>query len=291
MPLLPLAVRLEAMRFLTPVRIGEVATATARTAYTSERSLLVTVHVWAEDVLRASRRLSNIASVWYVCSSAETRGDDDVVVLPMPPLTAETLSDRAMWARGQALYAARPPAHPHAAAPVATSSSTRVEAAPGSPAASVSDLIHVIHPSDCSLRGFLYGGVTLKLMDNVAGVCAARHVRGGVVTAGIDPINLVSPARVGELVHAQARVNFCSARSMEIDVRVWAESLGGYRLCSQGLFTMVAMGPGGIQPVPALVPLSDADRAVEAEGRARYMQRKAERAAAAAAAAATGGSH
>jgi len=44
-------------------------------------------------------------------------------------------------------------------------------------------------PSDCYSNGQVQGGVVLKLMDNAAGVVAARHCRSNVVTVNIDAVN------------------------------------------------------------------------------------------------------
>ena len=50
---------------------------------------------------------------------------------------------------------------------------------------SQSSLIHSVQPSDCIDNGYVLGGVTMKLMDEVAGIVAFRHCRTNVVTASI----------------------------------------------------------------------------------------------------------
>lgn len=48
----------------------------------------------------------------------------------------------------------------------------------------------MLHPSDCNKAGFAAGGVTMKMMDNVAGIVAFRHCRSNVVTASVGKMFL-----------------------------------------------------------------------------------------------------
>ena len=56
---------------------------------------------------------------------------------------------------------------------------------------SQSSLIHSVQPSDCTSAGFVLGGVTMKMMDEVAGICAFRHCKSNVVTASIGKCVIV----------------------------------------------------------------------------------------------------
>jgi acyl-CoA hydrolase len=76
---------------------------------------------------------------------------------------------------------------------------------------------------DVNLYGTVHGGVLMKFVDDVAGAAAARHCGGTAVTAAIDEIVFLEPVRVGDLVHAQAQVNWTGHTSMEVGVRVTAE--------------------------------------------------------------------
>ena len=57
---------------------------------------------------------------------------------------------------------------------------------------SQSSLIHSVQPSDCTSAGFVLGGVTMKMMDEVAGIVAFRHCKSNVVTASIGNFLTVS---------------------------------------------------------------------------------------------------
>jgi len=56
---------------------------------------------------------------------------------------------------------------------------------------SQSSLIHSVQPSDCTSAGFVLGGVTMKMMDEVAGIVAFRHCKSNVVTASIGKFLVV----------------------------------------------------------------------------------------------------
>lgn len=51
--------------------------------------------------------------------------------------------------------------------------------------ASQSSFIHSVQPSECGSLGFVYGGVIMKMMDELAGLVAFRHCKTNVVTASI----------------------------------------------------------------------------------------------------------
>jgi acyl-CoA hydrolase len=76
---------------------------------------------------------------------------------------------------------------------------------------------------DANLHGNIHGGVIMKLVDDAAGVVAARHSGGRAVTAAMDEMVFLVPVHIGDLVHAHAQVNWAGRTSMEIGVRVDAE--------------------------------------------------------------------
>lgn len=53
---------------------------------------------------------------------------------------------------------------------------------------SASTLTHSVQASDCNIFNYCYGGVTMKLMDNVAGMVAFRHTHCNIVTASIGKL-------------------------------------------------------------------------------------------------------
>jgi acyl-CoA hydrolase len=94
---------------------------------------------------------------------------------------------------------------------------------PRAVAASRCTLSRIMTALDANLHGNIHGGVIMKLVDDAAGVVAARHSGGRAVTAAMDEMVFLVPVHIGDLVHAHAQVNWAGRTSMEIGVRVEAE--------------------------------------------------------------------
>jgi acyl-CoA hydrolase len=133
---------------------------------------------------------------------------------------------------------------------------------------------------DANSAGFVHGGIVMKLCDEVAGIAAIRHCRSRVVTAAMDRMTFILPVNVGELVTCKARVNAAWRTSMEVGVRVEAESpmTGECRHTSTAYLTMVAVDKAGTPaPVPPLTAERDAERRRQREAELRRRNRLAER--------------
>ena len=234
-PIITALVRLEKMDFLQPMFVGEVAQLHAAATYSTPHSLEVKVEVWAENVVKDIRRHTNTASLWYVgiisredypqeLKGKSLRGN----VAVMPPL--EGLSEEEREA-GRVRYEAQKDARKVCGATNSPHSNTPFhvyyhpeEMEQHTVMASQTTLANVVLPSDCAISGHMLGGALMKMMDNAAGICAARHCRrGSVVTACIDVVNFHEAVMNGEIVFVTARLIFTSAKSMEIEVRggVW----------------------------------------------------------------------
>ncbi|XP_057355644.1 cytosolic acyl coenzyme A thioester hydrolase isoform X6 [Manis pentadactyla] len=125
-------------------------------------------------------------------------------------------------------------------------------------------------------------GVTMKLMDEVAGIVAARHCKTNIVTASVDAINFHDKIRKGCVITISGRMTFTSNKSMEIEVLVDADpvvdnSQKRYRAAS-AFFTYVSLNQEGRSlPVPQLVPKTEDEKKRFEEGKGRYLQMKAKR--------------
>lgn len=108
-------------------------------------------------------------------------------------------------------------------------------------------LIDMVFPGDANHHGTLFGGVGLAHLDKVAFLSASRHARRAVVTAGCERIDFAAPARIGEMVEATGRVVRTGRSSLGVEVELHAEALltGERRLCTRGLFNMVALREDG----------------------------------------------
>jgi acyl-CoA hydrolase len=146
--------------------------------------------------------------------------------------------------------------------------------------ASHAELIRWMGIGDANLAGLVHGGVVMKMCDEAAAIAALRHCGARVVTAGVDRMTFVEPINVGELLSCSAKVNAAWRTSMEVGVRVEAESprSGERRHTSTAYITMVALDEQGKPtPVPDLVADTETEVRRRREAELRRANRLAER--------------
>lgn len=135
-------------------------------------------------------------------------------------------------------------------------------------------------PSDANPAGNVFGGEILKQIDLVAGLVAQRHAQTNTVTASIDKVNFLKPVYVGNALVLNARLNYVSRSSMEIEIKVEAEDfVNNIRtLTGTAFVTVVALDKEGKPTqVPELLLETDEDKIKFAEGKVRMEQRAKER--------------
>jgi len=132
-------------------------------------------------------------------------------------------------------------------------------------------------PAQANPAGFVHGGELMKLMDNAAGVTAARHSDSYVVTALVNEIQFFQPVRVGSLVLVYATITFVSRSSMEVQIEVHTENLDDEKRIKAltAYYTMVAVdNEGRSKPVPPLIIYTEEEEKLFNEGMQRYNARK-----------------
>jgi acyl-CoA hydrolase len=135
-------------------------------------------------------------------------------------------------------------------------------------------------PLDANPAGNVHGGVVVKIIDEAAGVVAARHSRSNVVTASIDRMDFHNPVFVGDVLFFKASLNLVGKTSMEIGVRVEAENVitGVVRHAASAYLTYVALDPNGKpREVPPLILETEEERRRNGEARRRRDVRLAEK--------------
>jgi acyl-CoA hydrolase len=140
------------------------------------------------------------------------------------------------------------------------------------PRASRSRTEQVVLPGLTNVHGTVFGGILTQWIDIAAGISAARHAKGPVVTASMDRLHFLTPVHLGEVVTVEAQVNFAGTTSMEIGVRVFAEdrTFSTRRQTTRAYLTFVAVdGEGRPRPVPALRLETADDRRRFADARRR----------------------
>lgn len=126
-----------------------------------------------------------------------------------------------------------------------------------SPQESATEMTELVLPSDTNALGTIFGGKIMSWIDIAAAIAAGRHARRIVVTASIDALHFLAPAKVGNVIHVRAMVNDANRTSMEIGVRVESENpLTGERVHTASCYTtFVALDDlGRPTPVPPILP-------------------------------------
>jgi acyl-CoA hydrolase len=114
-----------------------------------------------------------------------------------------------------------------------------------------------VMPHMQNVRGDLFGGELMALVDQAAAVAAIRHAGGPAVTASIERVDFRERIPVGALVTCSATVDYVGNSSMDITVEVYAErvSSGEKRHTHTAHVVFVAVDDDGKPTrVPRLVP-------------------------------------
>jgi acyl-CoA hydrolase len=142
---------------------------------------------------------------------------------------------------------------------------------------SVGTITTFVMPHMQNIRGDLFGGELMALVDQAAAVAAIRHAGGPAVTASIDRVDFKERIPVGSLVSCEATVDFVGTTSMDITVEVYAErvSTGERRNTNQAHVVFVAIDENGRpKRVPRLVPETDEERKRYARAEAHRMSKR-----------------
>lgn len=106
-------------------------------------------------------------------------------------------------------------------------------------------------PDKANFGGKVHGGQILKMLDEVAFACASRYSGSYVVTLSVDQVVFNQAIQIGELVTFLASINYTGRTSMEVGIKVVAESITEQRVrhAITCYFTMVAVDAEG-HPIP-----------------------------------------
>jgi acyl-CoA hydrolase len=133
-----------------------------------------------------------------------------------------------------------------------------------------------VMPHMQNVRGDLFGGELMALVDQAAAVAAIRHAGGPAVTASIERVDFRERIPVGALVSCIATVDFVGNSSMDITVEVYAErvSSGEKRHTHTAHVVFVALDEEGKpKRVPRLLPETEEERARYARAESHRKQK------------------
>ena len=116
----------------------------------------------------------------------------------------------------------------------------------------------IVTPADVDPAGVCYAGIVLSWIDVAAGLAAKTLARGPVVTASVDAVHFLRPARLGAVTITAAQVNRVFRSSAEVGVRVEEEAMDtGERVhCCSAYLTFVSVARAAVGPIPAMPPVA-----------------------------------
>jgi acyl-CoA hydrolase len=85
-------------------------------------------------------------------------------------------------------------------------------------------MTELVLPNHTNQLGNLLGGQLMHWIDICAALCASKHNQRVCVTASVDKIDFHHPVKLGDAVNLIASVNRVFNTSMEIGVKVFAET-------------------------------------------------------------------
>ncbi|MFC3096516.1 acyl-CoA thioesterase [Alteraurantiacibacter palmitatis] len=102
-------------------------------------------------------------------------------------------------------------------------------------------------PRDTNAYGDIFGGWLVSIMDNAAGLTAARHSKGRAVTVAMDGMQFLQPVKVGCEVSVYTTIEKVGRTSMVIAVEAWRRERHSEDAAkvTQAKFTFVAIDDNG----------------------------------------------
>jgi acyl-CoA hydrolase len=135
----------------------------------------------------------------------------------------------------------------------------------------------LILPNDTNLLGNVLGGRVMHLMDMCAAMSAYKHARTAVVTASLDRLDFLAPAKMGEIMILKSSVNYTGKSSMEVGVRIESENpkTGDIYHTSSAYLTFVSLNENGKpKRVDNINPENNNEIRRFNEGKIRHEERK-----------------
>jgi acyl-CoA thioesterase YciA len=105
----------------------------------------------------------------------------------------------------------------------------------------------VAMPADSNAYGDIFGGWLLAVMDNGAGLTAARRAKGRAVTVAIDAMVFHAPVKVGDEVSVYTEIEKVGRTSMVIAVEAFRRHRSEEEATkvTEAKFTFVAIDDSG----------------------------------------------
>ena len=127
---------------------------------------------------------------------------------------------------------------------------------------SIEGHVYKVFPNDLNAHGTAFGGMIMSKCDRLSLVVAERHSGYVCVTASVDSIHFMAPAKENDTLIFKVSINRAWSSSMEVGVKVEAENsyTGDNKHILSAYFTFVALDENN---KPAKVPSLTAETELE----------------------------
>ncbi len=135
----------------------------------------------------------------------------------------------------------------------------------------------LVLPPDTNVFNSLYGGRLMEWIDNIASIVAFKHCRQRTVTGSIDSIFFLAPIHIGYIVKLDAKINYVTKTTMEIEVDVLSQdpSTGKSRFATKAYLTYVGIDQDGrASSIPGLILEDENSKTRFKEAEERSLRRK-----------------
>lgn len=138
--------------------------------------------------------------------------------------------------------------------------------------------LYKVFPNDLNAYNTMFGGTILATIDRLASIVAERHAGKVCVTASVDAVHFMAPAKHGDTLVFSAAVNRAWNSSMEIGAKVIAEDCQSCDLDKRHIvsayLTFVALDEHNRPtPIPGIIPETDMEKRRYEEAGLRRQQR------------------
>jgi acyl-CoA hydrolase len=121
----------------------------------------------------------------------------------------------------------------------------------------IDEHVYRVFPNDLNANNTVFGGLVMSTLDRVCSVAAEKHTGVVCVTASVDSMIFLAPAKKGDILTFMASINRTWRSSMEIGAKVVAHNYrtGERRTVVSAYFTFVAVDENQRPiPIPHIIP-------------------------------------
>src|SRR5262245_2325210 len=139
------------------------------------------------------------------------------------------------------------------------------------------EMVNWVFPEHAGAPGQIHGGRMMQWIATCGTIAASRVARGNVVLGAMDDIDFLHPVKVGQVAVLRAQVEYVGRCSLEVGVRVHAESpVTGERALTLSSHLVFVKVDDHCKPLPVsqhVAPRGVEEEALFAAARARRAER------------------